>query len=241
MHAHVPASAVPTHRESRDHGVRVPHCGCRAGTGVHLPPPRTLTFGGGPRPLRGRRGALSPESQPAAEGGPEPAQLALRTPPGTLGPGQLPLQAVDPAAGPVHASPEAVHLAGGTTQLGPQRLLGRLTLLEALLQLRLPGLSPGLRLRQRPLQPPHLRGFGGSEGGSAPGLSPQPPWDQGACPEGSREPRWPQRTPARQGHGRELPTPARGLPRDPTLCSRPREARAGSVSSRDHGWGPQGA
>lgn len=125
----------------------------------------TLTSGGGAGLLRGGRGAPSWEPQPAADRGPQPAQLAFGVPPGALGPGQLLLQAADLAAGCVQAGLEAASLAaglpqlpGGITQLGPEGLLHRPTLLEAPLQLRLPGLAAGLRLCQLPLQPQDLRG-----------------------------------------------------------------------------------
>lgn len=63
--------------------------GGRAGTEAHRKPLRTLTFGGGARPLRGRRGAPFWEPQPTVERVPELAQLALCTLPGPLGLGQL--------------------------------------------------------------------------------------------------------------------------------------------------------
>lgn len=141
----------------------LPQRGDRAGTGAHWKPPRTLTFGGRARPLRGGRGALCPEPQAEAKRGPQPAQLALCTPPGTLGLGQLLLQAADPAAGLVQASLEAVshaagllQLPGDAVQLSPEALLCPPALAKALLQLLLPGLALGLHLRQHPLQPQHL-------------------------------------------------------------------------------------
>lgn len=124
---------------------------------------RTLTFGGGARPLRGDGGAPCPQPQATAERGPQPAQLALCILPGALGVGQLLLQAVDPAAGFVQASPEAVshttgllQLPGDAAELSPQALLGAPALVEALLQLPLPGLPSCLYLRQLSLQPQDL-------------------------------------------------------------------------------------
>lgn len=70
---------------------------------------------------------------------------------------------MDPATGLIQASLEAVshatgplQLAGGTSQLGAEGTLSPLTLMEASLELLLPGLASGLYLRQLLLQPQDL-------------------------------------------------------------------------------------
>lgn len=112
------------------------------------------------------------------EHGPELAQLALCTLPGTLRPSQLLLQAVDPATGLVQASLEAVshaagllQLPGGSEQLGTEGVLSFPAHAEALLQLLLAGLTSSLHLCQLPLQPQDLwEAMGAQEA-----LTPDPP------------------------------------------------------------------
>lgn len=131
--------------------------GCRARTGAHTKPPRTLTFTGG------ARGPLSLEPQATAKRRPQPAQLALHIPPGTLSLSELLLQPVDLAAGLVQASPQPLHRPTGLLQppgrgakLGPESVLGTLALAETCLQPLLLGLRSSLYLRQPLLQPQDL-------------------------------------------------------------------------------------
>ena len=168
---------------------------------------RALGGLGQPGPVTGRaRRALTSGGRAGRLRRGQPAPLALRLPPGTLGLGQLLLEAVGPAAGPVWASLEAVgravgllQLAGDAAQLRPEGPLGSPALTELPLQLLLPGLGPGLYLRQRPPQPPDLwEGCGGSRPAKTPQES-QPhalPWvsqqgDPGVASQhicGSRDP-----------------------------------------------------